>query len=161
LPWSEFASLIDEWQRNSKLTILVDWSALAEAGLAPSSPVMSSAVDRPWSEILDDSLDEIGLGWWAVDGETVQITTSDALNALRVIEFHAVPNTVRDQFASNAALVRAMQEELSKLDDNVAASSTILAYDEPSGRLLVLGDAAAQRYLTKRFSPDARVAAHE
>ena len=106
-------------------------------------------------------LDEIGLGWWAVDGETVQITTSDALSDLRVIEFHVVPNTVRDQFASTAAFISAMQEELSKLGDNVPESPTVMAYDEPSGRLLVLGSAAAHRYLTERFSPDARVAAHE
>jgi hypothetical protein len=111
--------------------------------------------------VFDESLDEIGLGWWAVDGETVQITTSDALNELRVVEFHVVPEAVRDQFASTTALVEAMQQELSKLGANESSSPAVVTYDKPSSRLLVLADAAAHRYLTERLSPDARVAAHE
>ena len=46
LPWTRLADVVRNWQEMSGLTVLVDWGALAEAELGPSSPVACSA-NRP------------------------------------------------------------------------------------------------------------------
>ena len=43
LPWSRLADVIRHWQDASGVTILVDWAALAEVELSPSSPSACSA----------------------------------------------------------------------------------------------------------------------
>ena len=57
-------------------------------------------------------LEPLGLGWWAVNGETIQITSLAALERIQRVEFYQVPAKLRASFASNQALVDSLQKEL-------------------------------------------------
>jgi hypothetical protein len=148
LPWARLADVARHWQEASKLTILIDWRALAAMELGPSSPVACSAIDRSWEEVLDGMLEPIGLAWWPVNGETVQITSQDALDDIQRIEFYTVRKALRDQHASKAALIESLQEVLA---DANSKAPPVIEFDEPSGRLIVLGDPRVHRALHRRL----------
>lgn len=157
LPWTRLTDVLRHWQEASKLTILVDWSALADVELGPSSPVACSAIDRSWEDVFDETLTPIGLGWWAVNGETIQITSQESLDEIRRIEFYEVPKQLRDQYADNAALIESLQKELAGINaQDAKLQPSMMELDEPSGRLIVLGTPHAHRHLTQRFERDAK-----
>ncbi len=157
LPWTRLAEVVRHWQLASGLTILIDWSALADAELGPSSPVACSVIDRKWEESLDGILAPLGLAWWAVDGETIQITTREALDKIQRIEFYAVPPQLRDQFASGQALEELLESELRERADGQASTGQFrVELDKPSGRLIVLASPDVHRFLSQRFRGDAK-----
>lgn len=157
LPWTRLTEVVRGWQEMTGLTILADWGALADAELGPSSPVACSAVDRPWHESLDGVLEPLGLGWWAVDGETIQITSLAALEKIQRIEFYQVPAKLRASFASNQALVDSLQKELVEAGGKQGKpTQTHIEADGPSGRLVVLATPRAHRHLSQRLGGDAK-----
>jgi hypothetical protein len=153
LPWTRLADLFRHWQDASGVTVLVDWSALAEQELGPATSVACSIVDRPWSEALDTILTPLGLTWWAVDDRTIQITTRDAGSRVQQIEFYPVAKNVLDQHVSTAAFTAALERELESQFAAAAqdAPSYQLAFDGPSGRLIVLGTPDVQSHLASRL----------
>jgi hypothetical protein len=138
LPWERFADVVQYWQQETGLAILVDWSALAAAELGRSSPIACSAIDRPWQAAFDGIFEPLNLAWWAVDGETIQITTRDALAEIQRVEFYTVPESLRNQLASGELLAE--------------LSATSWELDGPSGRLIVLAPPTAHRALSQRFA---------
>ncbi len=151
LPWSRLRDVVDHWQSASQLTILVDWSALRDAELGPAAPIACSAIDRPWREALDGVLEPLGLGWWAVDGQTLQITSREALGSLRRVEFYEIPGALRKQFASRDALIRSLTAELREHTGGTPLEQISLELDEPSGRLILLAPPSAHRHLSRRL----------
>jgi hypothetical protein len=147
LPWSRMTDVVGHWQSASGITVLVDWAALADRNLGPSSSIACSANDRTWGDVLDKSLEPIELTWWPVNKDTIQITTSEAVEDVRRIEFYAIPKALREQFASNDALIETLQNELQESQ----AAATVL-FDYKSDRLVVLGAPAAHRALSSRLS---------
>jgi hypothetical protein len=154
LPWTSLADVLRHWQEASGLTILVDWSALADAELSPSSPISCAAIDRTWEEALDGILGPLGLGWWAVNGDTIQITSHAALDAIQRVEFYAVPKPLREQFADTATLIASLQEQLQQAaaESRTRSGEVRLELDEPAGRLIVLDTPWAHRQLSQRFA---------
>jgi hypothetical protein len=152
LPWTRLDDVARNWQELSGLRVLVDWSTLAEAELGPSSSVACSALDRSWQESLDGVLEPLGLGWWAVDGETIQITSVAALEKIQRVEFYHVPAKLRATFASNQALVDSLQKELAEDSGKlVKPLQAHIEVDGPSGRLIVLATPTAHRHLSQRL----------
>lgn len=153
LPWARLADVVRQWEDASGLTILVGWSALADIDLGPASPLACSAIDRTWADVLDRILEPIGLAWWAVDGETIQISTREALDDIQRIEFYAVPKPQRDQFASNEALIESLQEGIKEhaSGNHSNAQQPLFVFDEPSDRLIVLADPNGHRQLSQRL----------
>jgi hypothetical protein len=131
----------------------VDWSALGDAEIRPSSPLACSAIDRPWEEALDGILEPFGLAWWAVDRETIQITSRDRLEKIQRVEFYAIPDSLRNRFASGEALVESLEtEQRERADAGRLISKAIgLELDETSGRLIVLAPPTVHRYLSQRL----------
>jgi hypothetical protein len=158
LPWTPLGDIFRHWEETSGFTILVDWAALANQELAPWSPAACSVVHRTWNEALDHVLAPLELAWWAVDPETLQITTREALDHIQRIEFHFVPQSLQEQFASKDALIEALQNEAPQADDSGGTHSVSLhmEFDEPSGRLLVRGSPLAQQYLIGRLTTDSK-----
>lgn len=153
LPWMRLRDVVDYWQGDSRLTILVDWSALADVELGPASPIACSAIDRPWEEAFDGILEPLELGWWAVDGKTIQITSRQALDAIRRVEFYTVPDGLREHFASEEAFVESLTTELRERvgGEGPASQSITLELDEASGRLIVLASPIGHRHLSGRL----------
>jgi hypothetical protein len=153
LPWTPLADVLRHWSDSSGLTILGDWSALAEAGLAPSSPISCSAIDRSWVKALDGILKPLGLAWWPVDGETIQITRPDQLDEILRVEFYEVPQSLRDQFAGDEALLESLGDDLRERTDAAQLASKAISWklDAPSGRLIVLAPPTVHRHLSQRL----------
>jgi hypothetical protein len=152
LPWSRLADVVAHWQQTSKLTILVDWAALADVDLGPSSPVACSAIDRQWQDVFDESLASLGLGWWAVDGETIQITSLDALTDVRRVEFYAIPENAAKQAEDHSELTKTLEQELSNAE---AQHPVVIHFDTNSAGLIVLASPAQHRHLSKRLAAPA------
>jgi hypothetical protein len=158
LPWTRLADIARGWQEMSGLSVFVDWGALSEAELVPASPVACSALDRSWQESLDGVLEPLGLGWWAVNGDTIQITSLAALDKIQRVEFYAVPPKLRSSAATTQALVDSLTKELAEAggkSDKPAAPSHV-ELDEPSGRLIVLAAPGAHRHLSQRLAGGAK-----
>lgn len=152
LPWTRLADVVHQWEELTGLTILVDWNALAERDLDPSSGIACSAIDHTWSESLDGILEPLGLTWWAVNGDTLQITTRDASEKIQRVEFYELPPAVKSEFASDGALLDSLQKELAELTTKTGKPAPLhLELDGPSGRLIVLANPIAHRYLGERL----------
>jgi hypothetical protein len=158
LPWTRVSDVLHNLQEMSGLMVLADWGALAEAELGPSTPVTCSALDRSWQEALDGVLEPLGLTWWAVNGETIQITTPAALERIQRIEFYQVPAKLRASFASGQALIESLEKDLGEATagKQVKPAQSRIALDEPSGRLIVLASPTVNRKLSHRLSGGAK-----
>jgi hypothetical protein len=153
LPWTRLADVLQYWQESSGITMLADWHRIADVDLGPATPLSCSAVDRSWSEVLDETLGPLGLGWWAVDGTTIQITSREALDEIYRVEFYSIPKPMRDQFTSGSALLETLRADLSEKvgAPAVAADQLQLQVDKPSRRLIVRGTPQTHRYLSSRL----------
>ena len=153
LAWTRLGDVVRQWQDMSGLVILVDWRALREVEFGPTSPLACSTVDRPWTEALDGVLNPLGLGWWATDAQTIQITSLDALSRIERVEFYAVPKVLRDASASDLALVESLQKAIDERAEKVSQISEVrIELDKPSGRLIVRATADVQRFLSGRLA---------
>ena len=136
--------------------MLVDWTRLADEELAPSTPIACSVVDRPWNEALGEIFEPLGLAWWAVDNQTIQITTQDALDRIERTEFYVVSKDMREKFDSQEAFLESLQSGLQQhVGDEAGNTPAQFQVDAPSGRLIVRGTPAVQRYLAERLSSKA------
>jgi hypothetical protein len=157
LPWTRLADVTRNWQEMTGLLVLVDWGALSEAELGLASPVACSALDRPWQEALDGVLEPLGLAWWAVNGDTIQITTLAALEKIQRVEFYTVPAKLRSSFASSEALIDSLTKDLADPGGKQGKPApSHMEIDEPSGRLIVLATPTAHRHLSQRLAAGAK-----
>jgi hypothetical protein len=155
LPWTRLTDVVAHWQASTGVTMLVNWEALAKEELAPGTPIACSAINRPWDAALDAVLEPLGLTWWAIDGQTIQITSRDKLASLGQIEFYAVPRPTREQYAGAAELLTALHQVVSEIDADVGVPSdaaTRIELDRPTGRLMVLASPAVHRRLAERWN---------
>jgi hypothetical protein len=154
LPWTRLADVLRHWQESSGITMLADWRRLADLELGPSTPLACSAIERTWEEVLDETLEPLGLAWWAVDGATIQITSREALSEIQRVEFYEIPKQMRDQFANGSALIESLRTELSERigAEAVGAEQLCMQLDKPSRRLIVGGTPAVHRYLARRLA---------
>ncbi len=153
LAWTRLSDVVQQWQDLAGLTILVDWSALGEAELSPTSPLACSTIDRPWTEALDGVLEPLGLAWWVADGQTIQITSLDALKHLERVEFYAIPQKLLESLGAGDTFLSALQKEIDARASKHGEPGDIrMAIDEPSGRLIVRATPDVQRFLSGRLS---------
>jgi hypothetical protein len=150
LPWSRFADVINHCEGASGLTILINWEALAEAELGPNSPMACSATNRSWQDVLDKTLEPIGLAWWPANKDTIVITSADACEDVQRVEFYSISEPNREQFAGDDALIASLQDHVSKQLGKLE-KQPIMSIDEPSGRLIVLGSPLVHRALAERL----------
>jgi hypothetical protein len=153
LAWTRLGDVVRQWQDMSGLVILVDWRALREVEFGPTSPLACSTVNRPWTETLDGVLNPLGLGWWATDAQTIQITSLDALSRIERVEFYAVPKVLRDRSASDQVLIESIQKDIEGRPVKIGGAGDVrIELDKPSGRLIVRATPDVQHFLSARLS---------
>lgn len=79
--YAPLRAIFRHWQEETEVAVLVDWPALSLAGLWPPTRIACSQHGVPWGEAMDAVLEPLDLGWRAVDGRTIQITTLDSIQA--------------------------------------------------------------------------------
>lgn len=74
------AEVFRYWQSEMGMPVFVDWPALASANVWPESRVTCTVANQPWHSALDAVLTPLSLGWRAVPGGAIQITTASVVN---------------------------------------------------------------------------------
>lgn len=150
LPWMRLADFARELQELSGLTIVVDWTALADVNLEPSSPLSCSVNNRPWGEALDGMLEPLGLAWRPVDSQTLQVTSLDAVGRIERVEFYVIPKA---QLSASAAFVDSLKKAVAERPNKTDQAGILrMQVDEPSGRLIVRASPEVHRFLAGRFA---------
>lgn len=150
--WTPLAEVIRYWQDASGLNVLVDWAALGEVALGPTSLVVCSVADVPWHEALDTLLLPLGLTWRAVDARTLQITTIEEAERLRTVEFYPVADLVRSEAGGASVLVATLKARLSGQLGQSTADDCQFVIDAGSGYLLVRANAGIHRVLAAHLA---------
>jgi hypothetical protein len=76
------------WQTEMGLPVFVDWPALATVKLWPESRITCSSANEPWRTALDKVLEPLGLGWRAVSGGGIQITSRETIESEPVLDIY-------------------------------------------------------------------------
>jgi hypothetical protein len=76
------------WQTEMGLPVFVDWPALATVKLWPESRVTCRSANEPWHIALDKVLEPLGLGWQAVSGGGIQITSREVVESDPVLDIY-------------------------------------------------------------------------
>ncbi len=125
--------IVDRIAAASKLHILIDWRALAEAEWSPDAEVGFAVADEPIAKALSTLLEPMDLAYRVVDESTLQITTPEVLDSRLEIEFYHLPKIADD----GAQLVQAVRDALGPANFRDAGGNGQLAFDMPSKCLLV------------------------
>lgn len=125
--------IVDRIAETSKLQILIDWRALADADWSPDAEVRFSVADQPVAKALTMLLEPMDLAYRIIDESTLQITTPAVLDSRLEIEFYHVPKFADD----GATLVQSAREALGPANFRDAGGSGQLAFDKASNCLMV------------------------
>ena len=75
--YTELQEIVQHWQAELGVPILVDWPALLEFDLWPQTRLACAIDDKPWHGALSEILEPLGLGWRAVAGGMIEITSAE------------------------------------------------------------------------------------
>jgi hypothetical protein len=82
------AEVFQYWQGEMGMPVFVDWPALATAKLWPESRITCRSANEPWHTALDKVLEPLGLGWRAVSGGGIQVTSREVLDTKPVLDIY-------------------------------------------------------------------------
>jgi len=148
--YTSIGEIVRYWQQELGVPILVDWPALAELGFWPNSRIACTAENKPWSTALDQVLEPLGLGWRAVVGGAVEITSAEKVQTELQLEIYQLDRELGDQTERVLGELRGIAEK----------KPAAIAYDPTGKVLLVLQPAAVQR-LIYQWLVDKKLAASD
>ncbi len=131
------------WQEELAAPVLVDWPALAEERLWPHSRIVTSAIDKPWSTALDESLAKLNLAWRPAGGRTIEITTLAKAKSepqLEIYRLAAEAKTTSDDIAAKV-------QELSGATGATETDGAATIFDAAHRVLMVRQPAVVERAL--------------
>jgi hypothetical protein len=133
--------VVDRLAESSKLTILVDWQALATEDVGPATLARMSATDVTVEQAFAALVDPLLLAFRAIDDTTFEITTQDAVAGKAELAAHPAADLASDA-AAYAAIVQKLRGQFgpSVVDEQAAGGGSGVAWyvDEPSKTLFVL-----------------------
>lgn len=98
------AQVFAHWQAELGSPLLIDWPALAETDMHPSTPIACAIIDEPWHVALDKVLEPLGLGWRAVTGSAIEITSAARATSDLQVELFSVQSFDEAALANLTAL---------------------------------------------------------
>jgi hypothetical protein len=131
----------------SKLTVVVNWQALANDNVGPATEVRMSATDVPVEKAFAALVDPMQLAFRVVDGHTIEITTQDELAGHPELAAFPLADLATDAAKLSAIMDRVKQQfgppVGTSADSTAAVSATTDAgiawyLDEPSKTLFLL-----------------------
>ena len=142
--------VVQEIDNQCEALITVNWLALAEEGKSPALPTTVSVAQVPLSQVLDQTLEPLGLDFRAIDERTIEVTTRAAADAHFEREFYPIRSLLT---AGNtvAALIEQVRAQVNAATWQSNGGKGALQFDEPSQCLIVLqtqrGHVAIEQYL--------------
>jgi hypothetical protein len=149
--YTPLSEVVRFWEDQSGLAILVDWPSLQSVGLWPQSQIACRALDKPWSEALDEILAPLDLSWRVVDSHTLQIASSTRHLATTTIAWYHLPEPPTDPVAG----WRARIEQLVAATPGAPEKWSVV-WDAPSERLIVRQCPAVQRRIARMLRDEAK-----
>ncbi len=133
-------------ETDTDLRVLIDWQALAQAGVTPATTVSISVESKPMSELLDQLLQPLKLEYRVLDAQTLQIGSQSSIFAHPELDFYTVKNL------SDTEAKRLIEEIKTTVGqpffEGEGASGAIL-FDPPSHCLLVALPQPQQRVIAQ------------
>lgn len=144
--FSQYTAIDDvfvHWQTELDVPLLIDWPALAKADFGPSSAITCAIIDEPWNLALEKVLEPLGLGWRAVAGNAIEITSAKKVQDELQLEIYPLVPT-------KAFSIADLLQKLNTLAKPPLTEGSMTA--DPTGQaLLVLQPAATQRLVWQRL----------
>lgn len=134
-------------EKVADVNILVDWQALGEVGWPPHSTAAVVADGVPLSKALDELLSPMDLTWRALDENTLQVTSVQALTSQAELEVYPVGKILAAEGVPALRLIDGLQKELGPGLFVAAGGPYEMRFDSPSKTLLVRLPQAQQRVI--------------
>jgi DNA-directed RNA polymerase subunit RPC12/RpoP len=126
----------------TKLHLLVDWQALAEAGWPMDTETSITLEGVPLQEALKKLLEPMDLGYRVIDHQTLQITSLTALPKVRELEVYRVADLRQSAEEDPAKIMERLQSQF--------GDSVVMRVDVLSQSLFVLATQAQHAHLRER-----------
>lgn len=133
-PWPR---ILADLEQVSRTTLVVDWAAVAGAGVRPDAPATLRAHEEPLSEALVSLLTPLGLTYRIAAPEVLEVTTRKAVAARLELEFYPVRDLVVPG-DTGEALCNRVKAEIAPESWSDAGGPGVIVFDPPSACLLVL-----------------------
>jgi len=131
------ARIVADLETISGTKIVVNWLALSAGGISPQVAGSSRVNNQPLRQALDSLLAPLGLGYRAVEGAVLEITTAKAVGSILETEIYPVGALI-DKGWAVPSLVERVQSEVAEASWSDAGGPGVLTYDSPSRSLIVL-----------------------
>ncbi len=135
------AEVVQHWQRELDVPILVDWVALAELDLWPEATIVCAVSDRNWQQALDEVLEPLGLDWRVSFGGTIEISTAEQFARDYQLELYPLN---ANSAADGQQVVKALANHLATVTGASNDQATLL-FDSHSGTIIARQPAYVQR----------------
>jgi hypothetical protein len=136
------AEILEDLKHPAGTEILFDRPAMAAAGVSDNAPTKLRSEGLPQGIVLHQLLDPLKLAWRAVDANTLQITTKDAVAARLEVEFYPVGKRLAGQ--PPEALIHQIRTGVHDAAWGDAGATGAIDFDPLSQCLIVLQTQPAQ-----------------
>lgn len=133
------AEVVQHWQRELDVPLLVDWVALAELDLWPEATIACAIADRNWQQALTEVLEPLGLDWRVSFGGTIEISTAEQLARDYQLELYPLQGA---SASKGQQVVEALAKHLRAV---TGSDESALLFHPQSGAILARQPAYAQR----------------
>jgi hypothetical protein len=129
-------AILAHLEKTCDATIMLDFVALAEAGVGLDVPMGIAGDKVPLVQVLTAVCESRELGWRIVDERTVEITTREALRRRGYVEFYDVKPLLSAEL-SPTDLIAQLRAELPDLAWLETGGDGVVRFDSASNRLIV------------------------
>ena len=146
-PSAKLSEICDQLESSTAAHLMIDQVTLSEAGRSVLSETSMAVEKRPLAKALAAALEPLGLGFRAVDEQTLQITTLEGLREHLELELYQVRDLVRGGPMVTDDFVAKVKAELPAVRWSDTGGPGAIGFDPESMSLLVLHNQPVQRQL--------------
>jgi len=146
-PSARLGVIRDQLEASTAAHLLIDQVTLAEAGRSVLSETSMAVEKEPLAQALAGALKPLGLGFRAIDEQTLQITTLEGLREFLEVEFYPVRDLLPAGATAAEDFVAQLKTELPAARWSDTGGPGAIAFDPVSLSLLVLHNQPVQREL--------------
>lgn len=133
--------VLSHWRTELGVPLLVDWPALADAGIWPGTTITCSIHDESWETALDKTLAAVGLGWRVATGGAIEITSAESAKEDLQLELYPLRNGPSLDADTLSALT----------NERPSSATGVIVYDSVGNVVLSLQPAATQRQIYRQL----------
>lgn len=150
--------ILRELERQTQVTLLVNWRLLSENGLWPEPNATLCVQDQPLGQTLEQLLLPLGLGYRVIEPTVFEVSTLKAISSALEVEFYPVGELLRllekDQAGSGPGgevLMETISAQIASDTWSDAGGPAKMYLDRHSEHLIVLQSQPIHRELEERL----------